>query len=127
MRKGREGCAGKLARLTFGTWSLPLLLAQTADTVAAGKSEWFRPGTIVQPGPGDEPDAGDGSGVQRRGQSPKPQRIGSSALGPSLVARGTVPRVVLGGPLRTSVGVEGGLAPNLLDWRDSAASPGASQ
>lgn len=71
MRKGREGCAGKLARLTFGTWSLPLLLAQTADTVAAGKSEWFRPGTIVQPGPGDEPDAGDGSGVQRRGQSPK--------------------------------------------------------
>lgn len=31
--------------------------------MAAGKSERFRPSAIVQPGPGDELDAGDGSGV----------------------------------------------------------------
>lgn len=35
----REGCVGKLVR----TWSLPLLLTQTADAVAAGKSECCRP------------------------------------------------------------------------------------
>lgn len=35
--------------------------------MAAGKSERFRPRAIVQPGPGDELDAGDGSGVRSWG------------------------------------------------------------